>query len=567
MRIEPALAETIAHAAIGEPYRQTDLMTTREVEAFLRTRDLHLSWESIHHLWLRGVLHPVAVLEEAADGLLERERLVRVDVRASGVCYVDLGTGAVPPELLRATKFGYGLSSALLWHPFQLWMFCSLERALKVSIAPIMTLRGSAAAADLVRFAVEDRLPAMHDLGGGARHHHFLRLLALLLLAEPLVHPSVFGSIRARPAHNETFEGYAVWRRGQDAAGYLRTAGLTVEEAVEWHTELSLSATLDDPNESLRALLRLVPHRERDRLKGASLRAHTLYDVAETLRRYLEQYHGLELPEEDDVRHGPRSPAVKEQRYGARRTTDAERAVRRRIARHFGVDPQARLTWFVEGDTEVAFLRRMADHLGTELVEGGIELVNLYGLGGLAGRQVRQLLERLRREEVFAFVAVDEDRRGDHLRQLRKMAEEGLVPAGFRVWRPDFETANFTLEELADFAISLASQHGVTVQLGADDIRREMADRRKGAGDAAVALLGKVKVYVGKGQEWGTALADWVSGQEAPLQLAGQGENRPITALLVHLLQGEYWDYRHSVQSGMVDEDGEIVQRPAPQVP
>ena len=92
--------------------------------------------------------------------------------------------------------------------------------------------------------------------------------------------------------------------------------------------------------------------------------------------------------------------------------------------RRFGLDPQARLTWFVEGDTEVGFARRLAERQGTTLQHVGIDLLNFHGLGGLSSDRTRLLLEQPTNEEVFAYVTVDRDAQSgtEHLRQLRQYA-------------------------------------------------------------------------------------------------------------------------------------------------
>src|SRR5687768_5702704 len=101
--------------------------------------------------------------------------------------------------------------------------------------------------------------------------------------------------------------------------------------------------------------------------------------MAEILRRYLEEYHALELPEELSLLTSPSGDEYR-QLYGSSKLLDFDRKVLRRIVREFKLDPQARTTWFVEGDTEVAFARRWAERSGVTLERLGIDVMNFRGL-------------------------------------------------------------------------------------------------------------------------------------------------------------------------------------------
>lgn len=54
---------------------------------------------------------------------------------------------------------------------------------------------------------------------------------------------------------------------------------------------------------------------------------------------------------------------------------------------------------------------------------------------GVESAHVRSLIERLRNEEVFAYVTLDRESQGDHAHQLRVFANDGLLVAGYTLWR------------------------------------------------------------------------------------------------------------------------------------
>lgn len=563
MRIDKQLAETVARAAILEPYRQIETLTTRQFVSWLKNRGIPLQWESLHHLWTIGVLHPVAVLAPALPAAPSvSNRFAELDLGYEVKSFIDLGEHVPPnPPLAPPLELPPELADCLIWHPFQLWLFCWLSRRLAIP----MTLDAVLSGPDRYLVAsgeyVSRTSGKIVDFANSEQHHSFIRLLALLLSIEPLVHTSVDSRVRVRSGADESFEGYFAWRDSQDGQAWLDATGLSIEDIEQWHGQLAVKASIEDPLAAFRPLVRHASRSKRDRLKGQALQAHNLYDTAEVLRRYVEGYHGRQLPEEDVVRQGARGAAVKQRLYGSPRTGDFDRAVFRRIARDFEVDPQARITWFLEGPTEESFVERLASHLHVDLVQAGVEIMNLNGLGGLASDRLLALLERFRREEVFSIVSIDAERGGKHLHLLSKYADRELLSSGFKVWRPDFEEANFSLPELAKAATKLAADDGVSLSLTAEDIQREMETYRLPAGTAIERLWRQGQFYSGKGKLWGQVLADWTMEHGCPAQLADCPGMRPITTLLMYVLKAQWSHYRSTIERCYVDSEGDVVRR------
>lgn len=562
MQIPQELAQLVACAAISEPYRQIGVMHTGSFAHWLGRRGISLQWQTIHHLWSVGVLHPIAVLEPALSAAVQIEgRFIPVPIDGEVVTYVDLGMDVAPDTSLQPSwQVPSRLANCVLWHPFQLWQFARLAKALEVCIALDASLTELDSYCRLVRLSLSSVQSHIIEDAQTDRIHAFLRVLGLLLLAEPLVH--VIIDSRVRLTHlDETIEDYVSWCERQNGTDMLQTIGSSLNEVEQWHRDIAVQAQLDDPVEVFRPLLRLANRDKRSRLSGAALRAHELYDSAEVLRRYCEQYHGQRFLEEDDVRHGPHGQVVKQGLYGSKRTTDFNRRIFRRIAREFGVDPQARTTWFVEGDTEEAFIQRMAQHFHVDLLTAGLDIENLNGIGGLKSDRLQGFLARLQREEVFAFVSVDRDDRREPLRWLRQYAARDLLPAGFRVWEPDFEGANFSLDELAQVASGVAVQASIPLSLRAEDIRREMDERKLPAGKAIERLWSAAHFPGGKGPMWGQALANWAVQQPSPPSIADGAGDRPVVALLLHFLRNQHSDYPATLEMFEVTSSGALVPR------
>lgn len=562
MRLDLELARLIAATAITEPYRQVDVLTTRNFARYLKERGISLQWETIHHLWKLGVLHPIAVLEPAISSDLDKERFHHINLEYDVASFVDLGQEVredsewSPP----IAKLAGHLADSLLWHPFQLWVFHQLGRRLEVPIALDASLSTSESYSNLASKLVSHVPKRLVELANGSEYAMFLRLLALLLQVEPVVHISIESSIHLRPHLGESSDGYLAWREGFAGQAVLANVGLITEDVERWQHSLAVAAHINDPVNKFRILLRHANRRKLKRLEGPALLAIDLYDTAEVLRRYLEQFCGRELLEEDDAIYGPQGPEVKQRFYGSARTADFDRTVFRRIVRDFDLDPQARTTWFVEGDTEEAYIRRVAKHLFIDLDRAGVDVMNLSGLGGLTSDRLIELLERFQREEVFPFVSIDFDAQKEPLRWLRNYAKKELLPIGFRVWHPDFETSNFSLEELAEVANKMVTDAGFSTSITANEIEQEMNRSGKSARKAIKDLLWKkYQLPLPTGAEWGKALADWASGNPCSAGYADSEGNRPINALLLRLLRGQLSNYWETVKHFTVDDDGNLV--------
>jgi len=563
MQIEFALARSIAEAAITEPYRQVRVLTTRDFTKFLKDRGISLHWETIHYLWQLGILHPVAVLEPALAQELGKGRFYSLDLQFEVGSFIDLGQD-VSENLNWALPIGRlpgNLADSLLWHPFQLWIFHQLARRLEVPIAIEASLSSSESYTKLTHKLVSQVPKMVIELANGDQHITFLKILSLLLQVEPIVHISIDNSVSTYPHLGESLDGYMAWREHFDGQAVLPSLGFTVEDVEHWHHSLATTAHITDPLNKFRILLRHANRRKLKSLEGTALLAVDLYDAAEVLRRYLEQFYGRDLLEEDDVIYGPQGPDVKKRFYGSAKTADFKRSVFRRIVREFDLDPQARTTWFVEGDTEEAYIRHVAELLYIDLDRAGVEIMNINGLGGLASDRLVELLERLTREEVFTFVSIDADNREEHLRCLRIYAKKELLPIGFKVWQPDFETSNFSFEELAKVANIIVADDGYTANITANEIQQEVDRSGQSARKVIEKLWAKQLFRHRMGTDWGKALANWASNNPCPADYADSEGNRPTNALLFRLLRGQLSNYWETLKHFTVDSDGNPIAR------
>jgi hypothetical protein len=180
--------------------------------------------------------------------------------------------------------------------------------------------------------------------------------------------------------------------------------------------------------------------------------------------------------------------------------------------------------WYVEGPTEFFAINQIL----SDCARLGIELFNLWGDiasgRGNAAFKLDQALKEDRALRRFSIISFDRDVPAN-VRAIRRQVERGNVVGIIASHDPDFEYANFTLEELVEVAAQLDEQHGYP----GDPVRR--ADwARIASGGAFEREYGAVsarKPSSLKGEEWGRALAKFAierprrsdTGVERPLWL------------------------------------------------
>lgn len=531
-----------ARAYYETPFPQQRLEDTSGFNRYLRKRDIKLPLE---HLRRCGLLVPL-VVEGPLRGGRGRHRLEKLpEIDNSSSLYVDIGVPVrdpAPYDLGRA-EAGRGL-----YHPFQLLianeMFVRLTWFKLDPGAPVFGVETNTRVMNrILRTNRESTL----DFARSTAYTELLRLLRLLIKIDPIEAPSIRGTVRLglRPSS----EDWLAWRASQDPVAIMTDCGFEVEDLRRLYESTAMRASLRDPMVSWFPLVRNVRPSELDKLEGAALLAQSLYSIAELLRRFAQHWLHEEWPEEYDVRWGPAAAIWKQDLYGDERVTDHRRDVLRRIVRHFGLDPQPRVTLFVEGETEVGFIKEIADQMRLDLENQGVAVSNLRGHGtlgakrkhgrGLGSSWFRDRLIELRQEECFPLIIIDANT--DAERALKQL--DDLLPVDPKVWDTDFEEANFTVGELVAVANACAREHRVR-PIKVRAVRRDSASTIVEAISRAFPTTFKIT----KNEEWGKRLARWAAAHACPAARADAQGQRPIISQVLRAFRDVDVDYRATVE-------------------
>lgn len=532
----------------------------------------------IEQLWQIGLLKADIVKSVRKP---QRQGFVDRGVYGFGLRYFS------DERMLRPRKWGMlGLASRLgdldddvkpLFHPYRYFVLVHLDRMLQLGFSPLQLLQTKKS----IRWSVRWLLDQFQRGSSGASVvqaiERWNNVTALAVALEPCFYQRLSGGSVTIPPELIEFAGQerdiekltdAAYARLLDqldqhwlnVAPILRTIGPAGLEEVR--QELCIECERVDPNKDLHVLLRLERGDERFKLKGHIGGAVYLNTMAEMLRRAAERAFDEQLPEEDERGFGMIFEQTKIQLYGSARVADRHPDVAAAFIRHFGLDYRPSLRWYLEGPTEYHAVNEIITAFGTT---SSIGLVDLSG-NFLERRDLlfRRNLEADKEQHVFSYVSLDggtHKNEKDNVRLVKKAAKDGAMLGRFFISEPDFEFANFELDELEEVLWSLADQYrassvieatgsdvsnigvvGLPADAPLEEQRQALHVAIKGAQNAETlikAAKGSLVVlnHLSKGKDWGQALMRyawahrmWRGGQTRLVVLAVESAMRMRTS-------------------------------------
>ena len=337
-------------------------------------------------------------------------------------------------------------------------------------------------------------------------------IVDLAIILEPIYWPKITGW-RSNPAvlpENEYQEPMEI------NESRIRDLVLEMDSATweELHQKLRLQAAQQDENGALYLLLRFSTWHQRKQLRGHISGALWFRYIAELVRFAFEDIHGVTWLEEDRA-FGQWPLGARQRLFGSERPIDQGSQSISNIIFSFGINTGSLVRWYVEGETEYFTIKAVIE----DPARFGIELVNLKGKINSADFH-DMLFEdcNLRR---FSIVCFDTDVR-QNVKFMRKQIEGDNLVGLIGATTPDFEFANFTLDELIDISANFDDLNG----FNGDSIRNASwsgVSSAKGFKNNYRSLSER-KVKIGA-ENWGLALAEYL--QAYPTR-ASEDDLRPF---------------------------------------
>lgn len=392
-------------------------------------------------------------------------------------------------------------------------------------------------------------------------------VVSLVIATEPCFYGQIFGHLIVRSHRGRTDSLFTqdseknheilrqhIAQHWEDVVGYFRNAG--IERLEKERRELCFAADMLEPNKRVHTLLRLADGEVRLQFEGTLSGALYVLTMAEMLRRATERTFNVWLPEENELGFRGFIQDGKKKFYGSHRLLDGNRAVADEFVRHMRLDFGLRLSWYVEGPTEEGALQWCFKELGTT----HIDVVDLHGR--FIQKKVGTFRERLQADlaaQVFSFISLDGDR-SDFMKPVEIAVDDDLICGRFFVHIPDFEFANFVLDELEEVIWQIA---GASLEE-----RPHLHEAIKGIQDART-LFERVQalpsfVQVSKGILWGQRLCEYALAHPyfPPFAQNRGGQLRPLVEAIQAAIRLENANYRWIRQHYHVDrKTGDSVER------
>ncbi len=389
------------------------------------------------------------------------------------------------------------------FHPFRMYSADLTLQAIREDAPSLAAMRQDR------EFWIKERklsvLPYGETVKRAAQRSNIVVGLAMFL--EPLYWPRITGwQRRTGGLHEEEFHEVQE-QFCQDALDFIRTLDCAVWQ--KEHETLRHDAAGLDENGTLYALLRLSHWDSRKDLKGDIAGALWLRHMAEVLRRGFEEAHGVQWLEEDQC-YIPWPPRGRKFAFGSLRPLDDETAARPVVAWSFGLLTGSIVRWYVEGETEYYAILE----LFPKPERGNVEIVNLHGSIREGKNNVATHLGTwLKDDEAqrrFSMLTFDKDV-DKNVEDIKRHVRDGKTFAYIGVHDPDFEFANFTLEELVEVAAQIDEARGAS----GEAVRQANWTGISKGGDFATQYWDVTPKQPWpqnlKGENWGRALAKYAA--------------------------------------------------------
>ncbi len=207
--------------------------------------------------------------------------------------------------------------------------------------------------------------------------------------------------------------------RNWDAKAVLADVGISIDELKNLQENLSLRAKFSDPLERWYDLISFFAVGRKKKLKGDALLAQTLYSMEHMMRLFYEDLTGEKLRPPDES-----ATWVNEKFYGEG-VTENELRYLEFLTNQYNLNPRPKLILIVEGNGEKDQIPRLAKELlGHSFPKWGIEVINIYGVGGFTGKKnadrygaLEKFIDDYHCRQTIVFVVLDKEGRVPQIKE------------------------------------------------------------------------------------------------------------------------------------------------------
>lgn len=260
---------------------------------------------------------------------------------------------------------------------------------------------------------------------------------------------------------------YYEWYDCMDVAAIVSAMGLSIDDIRVMYERLARDGNGIDPLSRWYLLVRHMRHQNRRELKGEALFAQDYYDRAYVLKLLLQELGEVDIPEPDDVTDG-RQGSWKPGRYG-QMVDYTSRDVLKKILQEFGLDRSHRIHVFIEDESGLEATKIIAVAMGIHLEANGIHIERIGSSSKLYHPTFVNRLNYIRSEGTIPFLVVDNE--NDSHGQCRALQKDGFLDECCTcIWKEEFESDNWTDEQLITTLDKMAIDEGTSITITVDDL-------------------------------------------------------------------------------------------------
>ena len=219
---------------------------------------------------------------------------------------------------------------------------------------------------------------------------------------------------------------------------------MRLEEIKLWYKDLCSLGEAIDPISNWFVLLQLIQRSKKAKLKKEALLAQEYYKLAKMVGAFIYDLTREIMPDPDDLMDEGKG-TWKSKIYGQPFNYNSKQT-RVKIIDNYFIDRLLSIALIYEGLTEDTVLNMIFEVLSVDQDTEGIFSWNATGQGNIK-ENLNALAKLARANEMEVFLILDRD--GDWLDILNDFKKRGYIREGtYHVWEKDFESDNFSIDEV-----------------------------------------------------------------------------------------------------------------------
>jgi hypothetical protein len=457
-------SEILVNILRSNPFPQHHLLDDTAFKSFIEKRGIHIRAETLEYFEEQGLLYPIV-------RILEEDIFDSVDYHLN---YLHQQNRLIFPSkdnFKPWTEYTEGFKRKIVpfYHPYQALLIKEITNSIALKYAVLQTKP---------TFVIKTiGTPPDHDKENKfllKRLEEYQKLLSLLFMIEDKYLPQITQRFSGRGGVdiNEFWEQWVDWRTKLEPQILLEQSGFSIAEIRKYRKDFAIKANIIDPLKDWYLLVRRISFSKREELIDNALLAQDYYQIVDVLGSFLFDLTGERQIDVTDLIHGPLE-SWKKVSYGKDVLELDDRDVMRLLLSEYEINPQDNLLLIVEGKTEKDAIPLISKTIfGRSLEQMGIRLFSLNGVDEISPNRSEKLLELLTSSQAYAKPYIILDNHGNARDVLKNYAAHNLIhPEHYRVWGSDFETDNFTTEEVFEEVCKQAKNQNKTLNVTLEKIR------------------------------------------------------------------------------------------------